>query len=214
MIEVVLAAALFGLISVSLYAVFRQVILVGVEARQETRLVRRAERIMESITLDLENMLAFKESAVLSGGAFPEMTFVTVTAEGPAEVRYFLAAPLETLEMSVRVTPRRQRTGVISQKTTEQKWHWLMRAERPLRNDEENKSEKKQSVVSKGVIAGSLAFEFVERQTAPGKKLKLPSSPAFVPAGIKVRLTLAGPGKGSEPLNVEQVVLIPKGYWR
>ena len=141
LIELIVGLAIFAVIALTLYSTFAQGINLNRRARHADNMCREIRWALETIALDLENMVEYQYVDATTGearGSFTgdetSLSFILPTDSGLKKIRYYLKSPedVEVHQVIVNRTARNKGTITTRYEETAQRTRLLVREEIPL----------------------------------------------------------------------------------
>ena len=222
LIEVVLGLSIFALTALTFYAVFSNGLRINERAATSEQLYRELRWSLDTLTLDLENMVPY-EGYNSGVGAFEgteqTISFIRPTAEGLKVIRYSLQSPEQTKVFETRIGERSSKNKpIIINYTEEEKIEFLIREEQPFAQSSDGKADvpSEPEVLSTHIQPGSLRFSYGyrgEEGQAPGLTWKDDWKDIHFPSLVRVELAFVEPGQTQVALSVKKEILIPAGSW-
>ena len=222
LVEVLLAAGIFSVIAVSLYVTLSGGIALSRRSQDVENLYGEARWALESLTADLENMVAYRHNDFLdvsrSGFVGDEqgLSLLIPTGEGLRFVRYAVLSPeaAERYEVLIHEAAGTNET-VVTGSRSEERLGLLVRDERPfaLPSGLDEASMASAEILSRHVREGSLRFSYAYRKKDESLEWRDQWTEGYLPAGVRVEITFWDPRSPSQPFSVVRRIFVPKGSW-
>ncbi len=225
LLEILLGLSIFSIIALSLYSVYSQGIKLNQKSENLENLYREARLTMETLSLDLENMVPFNYRNFYDStqGAFigneQSISFLVAAETGLRMVRYRLKNPEETkIHQTIIGGHSKENVPLVVETEVDKRVQHFIREEGPffaLVNKDMPYSFESE-ILSRNIREGGLQFfyAFQKEKDQPGmiewrEEWSLP----FNPAGVRVKISFLTPDNKSQPLPIQRDIMIPTGSW-
>lgn len=223
LIEVVLGLSIFAITALTFYAIFSNGLRINDRAAASEQLYRELRWSLDTLTLDLENMVPY-EGYNAGVGAFEgteqTLSLIRPTAEGLKIIRYSLQNPEQTKIFETRMGERSSKNKpIIVNYTQEEKIEFLVREEQQFSESGGSESDagNEPEILSTHIQPGSLRFSYGYRGEDQGQTPQLvwkdDWSDVHFPALVRVELGFVEPGQSQVALSVKKDILVPAGSW-
>jgi prepilin-type N-terminal cleavage/methylation domain-containing protein len=228
LIELLLGLLIFSLIAMSLYSTYINGVRVSQRVRLRDDLFREARWMIDALTLDLENMVAYRGPLVPGetvkgsfAGSEDHLSMILPTEDGLSQIKYYLRLP-EYGSVFQTVVQRRSSLDevTVDRQKESSRIVYLIREERPLRlpdgqEEPADDLERGAEILSRMVQEGSLRLAYADRgQTGElGISWRADWDEAYFPSGVRVELTLQPDSEDEPPRHIRKDILIPLGVW-
>ncbi len=224
LLETILGLAIFAVIGVSVYNTFAAAIRLNRQADSIMQLYRDGAGTIHQMAADLESAVpydlstSYPEKKMFAGDA-NSMEFIVPTGKGLRTVKYGLNKPDASKVHTVRIGRRfKKNVSQVVNETQSGEFYDLSYGERPLAESLNGAAESSESeALIASVREKDIQFSYAY-QEGKGENVKIVWKDSwkdnFIPAGVKIVLTLPNPQKATaQPVTFERLVFIPTGSW-
>lgn len=222
MIELLLGAAIFAMVALTLFAIFANGVHLHNRVRQTGVLYEEARAITDILSADLENMVAYHfppaHEQGYSGSFSGDQTSLTLlrpSATGLERISYFLscAQPGHVHEL-VRGQKTSGNIDVVLVNTDGKGRDQcvLSRKEEAFGLPEQDS---KTAIVSDHIPAGGLNFSYARNDPSGGDSLAWAQdwSESYLPAAVRLEAELNDPALGNNSVVIHKNFLVPIAIW-
>ena len=222
LIELLLGIGIFALIALTFYGIFSNGLKINSKAEQIEQLSRELRWSLDSLTLDLENMVSYEGYSGGSGvfeGKPQSLSLALPTESGLKIIRYSLQPPeMEKIfETRIEEHTTKNKQIIVSYDAKDQ-IEFLVREILPFFSSTETAEARGEpEVLSTHIQPDSLHFKYGYQEKKGDKETtfnwKDEWKDAHFPAAVKVELSFMDPTQSDVPLTVEKNIFIPAGSW-
>ncbi|MCR4337270.1 MAG: hypothetical protein NUV91_05645 [Candidatus Omnitrophica bacterium] len=207
LVEFLWAISLSGVIVLTVYTVFFQVMQAVSKVKVTSTLHHEAFQILEFLTRDLELAVFYHGEGGEFIGNPKEMSFIVPSGRGLKSVRYGLISVREEKIHQVVIGRHDGRNRQVTQIESQDPKSWVLtRSEKPFLQE----GEIEERIISRWIHGAHFSFSYAQKK---GYQVFWQDSwqENELPAGVRVQLSLFG---GKEQVSLDKIILISAGFWK